>query len=724
MSIVTIASIALGVLILIGLLLGLLRSWKKSLIRLSLLIVSFVLALILSPKIAELLTSKYVDGLVISFFGQTIDLESMIGEIAGDLLYEGSALTTFATAILSIAIKLVAFLIIFVSMMIVTLIIYYVIVAIMAGRQRSRSVGTLKIKGWERLIGGGVGALGSLVICLALFTPIFGVMNVCDKFLTSGKDNAASAYNASQICGKFYTENKQIGQIESYLQKYDDLRKEYKSSFAGFMLTYTGLDALGKATFENLSTVTHNGMKVNFTDECVNIGNIYNIYKENFIESKFDLATEKSVEAIQKMYNISKNSEVMRAVIVDFVPSMSSKWANGETFIGMELPVTGDLKDIIIDMLGVFKTEEFSVLDKNINITIDAVKVANKYGVISAVNGGTELIDVIDNGDFVKDEINTLSASSDFRRVLPNILTTTVKLAYKSSIGEPDDKLDQEFTQEKLANVVWNTEADITQTIVSNVFRFIESEDVIDCLDDFGVVIDEARNSVILSNPVKVLMQDYINLKVSDLSEDSKTVILDAINENWETESYSFTTLFTTVQATAKVADNEGGLNFTDIPLSEMLKNDTDGKMKDTVQQAINAGIFKDLVGDNDKAEVYEDLISGVLTKENLNSENVQGDLEAGQVIADIMNKSDENNSMFGEDKNAEATKAIEDLVASNPVMDVLGAEAEKGESSTVKSYITTMNETDKEAFVNAIKDMEDSEDRNTLAKLFDVTFD
>ena len=724
MSIVTIASIALGVLILIGFLFGLLRSWRKSLIRLSLLIFSFVLALILSPKIAELLMSKYVDGLVVSFFGQTIDVESMIGEIAGDLLYEGSALTNFATAILSIAIKLVAFIIIFVSLMIVTLLIYFVIVAIMAGRQKSRSVGTLKIKAWERLIGGGVGVLGSFVICLALFTPIFGVMNVCDKFLQSGKDNVASAYNHSQICGKFYTENKQIGQIESYLQKYDDLRKEYKSSFAGFMLTYTGLDALGKTTFENLSTVTHKGMRVNFTDECVNIGNIYNIYKSNFVESKFDLATETSVDAVQKMYNIAKNSEVMREVVVDIIPKMSSRWINGETFIGIELPVTGDFKEIVVDLLGVFKTAEFSVLDKNINVTIDAIKVANKYGIISDVNSGVELIDIIDKGDFVKDEINTLSASSDLRRVLPNMLTTTVKLAYKSTIGDPEDKLDQEFTQEKLAEIVWSSEADISQTIVTNMFKFFDTKDVIDCLDEFGLVIDEARNSKILSKPVKVLMTDYINLKVTGLNDDVKTVILDAISQNWEVESYSYTTLFTTVQTTARVAENVGSMNFTDIPLEEMLKNDTDGKVKDTIQQAINAGVFKDLVGNGDKAEIYEDLISGVLAKEDLNSENVKVDLEAGQVVANIMNKSNEDNSMFGDDKDAEASKAIEDLTSSSPVMEVLGAEADKGESSTVKSHIKTMNDADKEAFVNAIKDMEEGENRNTLAKLFDVTFD
>ncbi len=725
MSIITIASIALGFLILIGFLLGFWRSWKKSVIRTSLLVVSFLAALFLSPKIAETLVSKYVDGLVVSLFGQTIDIESIVGEIAGDLLTEGSALTTFATAILNILVKLIAFLIVFISFVIVTLIVYYIIVAIMAGRQRSRSVGKAIPRAWERLIGGFVGIVGSFVICLALFTPVFGIMNVCDKFLESNNKDTASAYNTSLIAGKFYTENKQIGQIEEYLEKYDNLRKEYKSSFAGIMLTYTGMDALGKATFNNLSTVTQNGMRVNFTDECVNMGNVYNIYKENFVKKRFDLANPDSVDAVQKMYSIVKNSEVMQSAFVELLPKMATKWTNGEKFLGMEIPVTGDMKEIVVEMLGVFKTNEFSVLDKNFNVALDAIRVANKHDVIKSVNGGVEILDVIDNGNFVEEEINTLAASSEYRRALPNILTTTVKLAYKSAIGEPGEKLNQEFTQEKIAEIVWESEAEISQTIVTNMFKFFDKKDAIDTLSDFGVVIDASRQSKILSKPVKTLMTDYINLKVTDLNASVKNVILTAFNDNWESETYSYENLFMTVQTTAKVAEDLENTKFTDIPLDKLLENDADGKVSDTVKQAIEAGVFKDLVGDEKKAGVYEDLIVGALDNQNNSPESTQQDLKAGQVVADIINKSNEETSMFGEDKNAEANTAVESLTSSGAVMGVLDAEAnkvEQGQDSAVKDYIDGMNEADKEAFVNAINGMENGEDKTTLAKLFGLT--
>ena len=67
-----------------------------------------------------------------------------------------------------------------------------------------------------------------------LAVPVFGIMNVCDKFLKEDTKSEASAYNETcVIAGKFYTDNDNIGQVESYLEKYDNFSKKYKKSFAG-----------------------------------------------------------------------------------------------------------------------------------------------------------------------------------------------------------------------------------------------------------------------------------------------------------------------------------------------------------------------------------------------------------------------------------------------------------------------------------------------------------
>lgn len=730
MGVMSIISVALGVLLIVGFLIGFLRNWQKSTIRFGLIAVSFLFAFLFANKVADGLMSKYVDGLVVSIFGQTLDFESIVGEIAGDLVGEGSALTTFATALLNIFIKLLAFLILFIVLMLVTLIIYYIIVAIMSGRRKKKDIGKAKPKWWERLIGGGVGVLGSLLICLALFTPVFGVMNVCDKFLENDTDNASAtasavSVNNSLVCGKFYTEDENIGTVETYLEKYSKIRSEYKNSFAGFMFTYTGVDALGKSTFNKLSTVTKNGMKVNFTEECVNIVNVYNIYKINFVQNKFDLSKEQSVKAVEDIYSIAKDSDVMREVIVDLVPKMANKWTNGEKFIGMELPVTGDLKDIVVELLGVFNTNDFEVIDRNFNVVLSAIRVANKHDIIADVNAGSSILDVIDRESFVEDELNILATTPEMKQALPYVMVTTVKLAYKSVIStEPSEPLDQSFTQEQISEITWSDESTKMQTIVTKMFEFFDSQDIINNLTNFGIVIDNARMSKVISKPVQILMYDYINLKVGDLNDNAKNILLSAIKDNWTSEDYSYTSLFATVETTAKVAKDLESMELTDMTgsLEDVLKNE---QMKETVKNAIEKGILDDLIDDSAKASVYKDMINSVLNSDDEDF-NVSDEMKAGQVVADIINKSSNaegnESSMFtgtDEEKQAQANDAVGALANSKAVMDMLETESEK-ENSKVQGYIDGMNADDKKAFQDAIESLdENNPNKDKLRALF-----
>lgn len=726
MGIMTIISLSLSGLLVVGFLLGFWRSWQKSIVRFGFIMLSFILALIFSSKLSDVLMSKYVSGLVVSIFGLTLDFEQIAGGIAGDLLTEGSALTNFATALLNIAIKLLAFMIIFVALFFATLVIYYIISLVISINKKKKAVGEVKVVWLERLIGAFIGIISTLVICMVMFCPVFGVMKVCDKFLESDTTAAASAYNeTSFVSGKFYTENEKIGKVEGYLEKYDNIRTKYKNSFAGVFFKITGVDAVGKVIFNNVTTVKQNGMTVNFTDECVNIVNVYNIYKDNFVKEKFDLSTEKSVNAMQSIYNIARDSEVLRSFVVDIVPKMATNWANGEKYLSMELPVTGDTRDIVVDILSVYKSSDFNVLDRNIAVLFDVIKTANKHEVIASINGGSSIVDVIDKENFVKDEINALAKTSEYKRALPKIMTTMVKVAYKSVLDDPGTKLDQDFTQEQLSQIVWNDEAEMTQTIISRMFKFFDTEDVIDCLSDFGVVIDTARRSKVLSKPVKTLMLDYIDAKVDGLGA-AKQTLLEAISSDWNNPEYRFEDLFTTVEMTAKVAKNADSMEMTDLrdTIKSLIENDTDDEVKTTIKNAINNGALEALIKDDSKAEVYKNLLFEVL--DETDAATVDQDLQAGQVIVDIINSpASSGKSVLDNYGNAETTKdekaelVIETLISSNTVMGVLNSEANKGQNSEVKKHIGNMSADDKNALRGAINKVGDPQDQATLLALF-----
>ena len=262
-------------------------------------------------------------------------------------------------------------------------------------------------------------------------------------------------------------------------------------------------------------------------------------------------------------------------------------------------------------------------------------------------------------------------------------------------------------------------------------FKFFDTEDVIDCLSDFGVVIDSARQSKILSKPVKILMTDYIEIKVDGLGDSKQTILNSFSDENWANiNGYSYTDLFTTIEITAKIAKDKDSMQMIDMKdsIKNLIANDTDGEVKNTIKDAVNNGALNSLVKDDDKAEVYKDVLFEIL--DETDSSSIDQDLQAGQVIVDIINtpESAEGSVLdnYGDSSLSTETKAdimVETLISSNTVMNVLTDEATKvdnSQESNVKNYIDDLSTEDKTAIIGSIEKMNDGDPRKeTLSKLF-----
>ena len=736
-GIITIVSIVLGVLLLIGFLIGFIRSWKKATIRAGILLGCFLLALLLSSKVAALLISKFVKGLVLTAFGFTVDFEQIASEIAGDmssdLLADGSTMTKFATALLNIAVRMVSFIAIFLVLAILSLIVYAIVVAIVSSKNKKKAVGNVQQKGWQRLIGGAVGVVGALIVCLALFTPVFGVMNVCDKFISTDSNTAtAAAYSGqSYVGGKFYTDNDKIGKIEGYMQKYYDLRNEYKNSFAGIVLTYTGVDAIGKGTFNNLSTVNQDGLNVNLTQECVTMANVYNAYKENFVENEFDITTNKGVDALKNMYTAAKDSEVLKSLVLEVVPKLAERWEEDRAYLGIKIPVTGDLKDLTLDLIEVFNTDSFDVVDENVQVMFEALKVANNNGVIAAAKESENIADAIKEGTFVKDEILTLAQSSKMKQVLPDVINTVLGIAYREAVGGTDELTKPELTQQQLANINWNKEAESMQKIVTDIFEIVDSTNLTNDLGNIGGILDASRSSLILSQPVHKMIYDYVDNKVEDSQlGDAKQTLLTSIEDDWDDETYSYETLFDTISTTAQIAESLNSdmqnMDFTALTetIENLIKNDTEGNVKDTILTAIETNnVLENLIEDATLAQAFKDMIVTVVN--GTTAATVDKDLLACQVIVNIISHPSTGGesvlTKYPVDPNSDVTSAdimIETLTNSEVVMGLAITEADKV-SSPIKTYTNALSASDKTAIGAAIDKLETGTNKTALQKLF-----
>ena len=715
-NLITIASVALAGLLLIGFLIGFWRSWKKSTIRAGLLLACFIAALIFSASVAKLIVNKFVKGLVLTAFGYSINFEEMAeniaGEMATDLLSDGATMTRFATALLNIAVRMIAFIALFLVLAVITLIIYAIVSAIISSKEKKKAVGESKPKAWERLIGGGVGIIGALIICLALFTPVFGVMNVCDKFVSESNQATAVAYSQSHVAGKFYTEDPKIGKVEEAVQKYYEARQAYKNSFAGKILTITGVDAIGKSTFENLSTVNQDGLKVNLTKECVTMANAYNTYKDNFVAKEFDIATEDGVKAVKELYSVMKKSEVLKTLVTEVVPKFAEKWANDEKYLGVTIPAEGDIKELALDLLDAFNTDNFDVIDENINVLLDTLDIANRNGVLEASKNGGDISTAIANGNFVEDSVKKLAETPKFKIVLPEVLNTTLKIAYKTTVGDPGNKLDQELTQEQVAAIDWNAEAAAMQVIVKNAMALKDSENMMNDLGGFGEIIDAARDSAILSEPTKTLITDYITANVSDaeVGAAAKTEILNTIDGSWDNEDYSYETLFDTVSKAAKIADSLANaevenLNFDELSdtIKELVKTDA-AAVKTTVATLVNDGLIEKLVGTGDLADSFKQMVLTIVN--NTTPETVDADVNACQVIVNIIVDATKTTPAIdfskygGENENEQAETLVERLAASQSIMTLA---ADSTNNASIRNFIAALPAADRAKVTSAI---------------------
>ena len=205
--------------------------------------------------------------------------------------------------------------------------------------------------------------------------------------------------------------------------------------------------------------------------------------------------------------------------------------------------------------------------------------------------------------------------------------------------------------------------------------------------------------------------------------------IKSAINDEWDSEDYSFVDLFTTVEITAKVAKDMSSAELTDMgkTIENLFKNEGGEKVEETIRDAIDDGILETLIGDSTKAQIYEDMILGILDEKDLAT--IDQDLQAGQAIVNIINSPATSNKSvldnYGNEGVSDEDKAelvIESLIVSKPIMEILESEATKvdgGHQSDVKNYINKLSASDKTLLLEAAGKVGDEDKKQTLLTLF-----
>lgn len=744
--IITIATAVVVALMVLGFLIGFLRNWKKSLIRLGIIVACLILSIFLAPVFAGILMNKFVKGMVLTVFGFSLNFEEVVKSIAdesfaNDLLSTTATTTELANAVMNIVLNVISFFMMFIILCLISWIIYVVVFAIV-GRKHKGEKPVRNGKYWGlKTVGGFVGLIGGLVVCFAFLTPMFGAMNICNKFIQTSNQNTASAVSPNNlICGElYYKEDEKIGKVEGYIEKYASFKKMYDKSFVGGFFNFFGVSQLGSSTFNYLTNVKSDGLKVNFTDEFVSMINVYNSYKETFVASKFDLADNECIDNLKNLYTLACKSEIVKNYVTEFIPKFSQKWINDEKFLGIAMPISGTFEDIAKEALGVFNTNSLTRINDNLFSLLDMIKIANNCGLTTVIRNNESIEDYLrTNTTFIASEVYQLSSTPEMKSALPAMVNDFIEIAHELVIGGDADYSEYRLTQSEIDKLDWLKESAIIQELTNallDVYEDTKETDdanvLINHLIQIGGIIDNARTSDLLSKPLKPFMISFINSSKINLSEETKTTITNTIDNQWNNTDFKFEDMFVAVEEMAKIAQNilndDGYISLDGLGdiLDDILtsENPASEAVRNAVKEVLNSDTLTQIVGDNNEAKAMTDLLKALVNCEN--TEEISAGIRAGQEIVNLVNNNKNDGGLVfegssDEEKKENAKQTIENITSSEIVMDMLRESSENGDSAIKK--ITSAIGGDVEILKEAINDPSTNiseENKQILNRLF-----
>ena len=753
MNIIAIFTTLMLSLMFIGVLIGMFRGWQKSLIRTGILLVGLIVALLITPSITAGFIEKNVSGSTITIFSQTFDFEKIISsESSGinisEIFAEGSVTNELIISIMNVVVNVVLFFVVFFVIEIFSLVIYWIVLLIIKIRTRydEKEIVEKDGKFWGlRVLAGFIGMVGSLIICFAVMTPVYGVVNICDGFLedTKTEETASAATLDSKLCGKlYYTEDKTIGKIEGYIQSYADIRESYDKSFVGKFSNFFGMSKLGGIAFERLTTVKNGGLTLNLTEEFVQVIKTYNLYKEVFVEQTFDLKNNEHIDELVELYDEAVKSEVLKEYVVELIPKMSDKWTSGEKFLGIENPIKGEWSEVVNSSLVVFKVNNINRISNNFKAFAGAVKIANNNGVIEKANAGAKPEDIIfENDAFIKEEIIVLTSTVELRENISKILNESFEVLYKEVIGEDKEFEDNALSNEQIAELNrtngWEKQAQNIQNTITEIFNIYEiskndsSEDaLINKLENIGLSIDYARDSILISKPYKVFVTEFIKDK-SNLKQEIKDELILNIEEKWNNADVKFAKTFKAIQESALIAKDiaEGKENVTLDSLSGTLKDIVDDEAtKEMIADILAKDIVNDVAGEGnqDTAGVMTDMLEIFVNSDKVTADTIDDDIVAGNQILNIVDSVKNNDGDLGlgeteEEKQAAADQIVSNLTGSAGMMELIQNSTE-AESSAITSFTENVSASDKEVLLQSINSAEISQtEKDALKALFGI---
>ncbi|MBP5270596.1 MAG: hypothetical protein ILO42_06540 [Clostridia bacterium] len=121
--------------------------------------------------------------------------------------------------------------------------------------------------------------------------------------------------------------------------------------------------------------------------------------------------SNEQAEAIKSISSSLTESKIINAVVCDGVGAVSSKWMNGEDFLGLKKPDIGETMQPAFDKLVVnlnMDSKDSAAMSADLKSFGDIISVLIRDGVMAKIKDGEGITDIITKGQTIKDIIDIL----------------------------------------------------------------------------------------------------------------------------------------------------------------------------------------------------------------------------------------------------------------------------------------------------------------------------
>lgn len=617
----TIASVALVFLIL-GFVVGWVRGYQKSLTRFIIVLVVAVVAFFITPVITEAVLdfnlAKYgveVNGQVVATVEDYLIAQiSQVGEIA-ELMESSATLRAFVTALPAMLVNVVLFTVLFFLLKWISMLIYWIFAGIFFNKKK------LEGKSKVKLVGAGVGTLQALIALAILLVPLFGFANIINtvqnEFDQANSTSTAVVANAAAVSDTAPSENENEDiQIEETVNEVSTYVGAFENTWVVKVYSAFGIDKLSVSVFNELSKQEVNNVTTNLTTELSAVAKILP-YAQNLLNGGSEINTE-FVNNVDRIIDSAFSSPVLENIVSEVISSASAKWANGETFLGLEMPKIENnegINNVISNVFNSLQNSTVATIRTDTDAIVSVLRILTEDDIISAMNSGntSDILNALsnENKNTISDLVGAMLVSNTLKDVLPDILNVGLDYVYEAlEIEVPAGQESSYKITVSADEVNWNTETAKIQTILGNIARVYadydinyvqanqgkpESEQVslIEVIDfaKIGQALDSMKTSQLFDGPSQKIFESLLdNEMLSGIIDED---IRNNLKDNWSKINMeaTFTSLNEMVNLAIKLSDT------------------TQSVTKDDIANALET-----IVSDG----VSSDIVSSILTEKNL----------------------------------------------------------------------------------------------------------